>query len=82
MTNVNDAVVLDSVFGEWHVSAPVTSLQWHSGLDYVLAATESEVGKEYKYPTNSMCSIAKGDVARLATPYHTIANIIFHAIDF
>ena len=34
---------MDSVFYERNFSSLVRSLQWHSGLDYIMAATQSQV---------------------------------------
>ena len=46
---ISDATRLtrDDAFGVQSVSSPVRTLQWHSGLDYVLAATDSEVPGAY-----------------------------------
>ena len=46
---MNTGLILDDAFGVQPVSSLVRTLQWHSGLDYVLAATDTVV--------SSMCGI-------------------------
>ena len=46
---MNTGLILDDAFGVQPVSSLVRTLQWHSGLDYVLAATDTAV--------SSMCGI-------------------------